>query len=75
MHKLNPKIDRISWNPIGFKENEEYKIQSVSTAGDKVLFAKAMELIDTDCNKTVVCSIEFLLALLTVRGGQYPWNI
>jgi len=25
--------------------------------------------------KSVVCSIEFLLAVMTVRGGQYPWNI
>jgi hypothetical protein len=25
--------------------------------------------------KSVVCSVEFLLAIMTVRGGQYPWSI
>lgn len=25
--------------------------------------------------KHVVCSLEFLLAIMTVRGGQYPWTL
>jgi hypothetical protein len=74
---LNEKVEKISWNPIGFKENEEYKVKSVSTLGDEGLAEIASDLMNSEepIRKSVVCSIEFLLAILTVRGGQYPWNI
>lgn len=77
LHKLNEKVERISWNPVGFKENEEYKVKSISTLGDEGLAEIATDLMNSEepIRKSVVCSIEFLLAILTVRGGQYPWNI
>jgi hypothetical protein len=34
LHKLNEKVEKVNWTPLGFKENEEYKVQSVSTFGD-----------------------------------------
>jgi len=33
LHKLNEKVERVNWNPLGFKENEEYKVHSISTLG------------------------------------------
>ena len=37
LHRLNEKIERVSWNPLGFKENEEYKVQSIKTMDDEYL--------------------------------------
>lgn len=34
LHRLNERIERVSWNPLGFKENEEYKVEPVKTLQD-----------------------------------------
>jgi hypothetical protein len=77
LHKLNEKVERIAWNPVGFKENEEYKVRTVKTLDDGTLKDIALGLMNSEepIRKTLVCSIEFLLAILTVRGGQYPFAI
>jgi hypothetical protein len=52
-------------------------VRSVSTLGDAGLAEIATDLMNSEepIRKSVVGSIEFILAILTVRGGQYPWNI
>ena len=40
-HKLNEKVERVNWNPLEFKENGEYKVQTVQTLGDSVLAGRA----------------------------------
>lgn len=59
LHKLNEKVERVSWNPLGFKENEEYKVESVSTMGDEKLADIAYNLITSKqpIKKSLVCSI------------------
>jgi len=49
----------------------------VSTLGDAGLAEIATDLMNSEepIRKSVVGSIEFILAILPVRGGQYPWNI
>jgi hypothetical protein len=48
LHRLNEKVERISWNPVGFKENEEYKVKSVSTLGDEGLAEIASDLMNSE---------------------------
>jgi hypothetical protein len=45
--------------------------------GDAGLAEIATDLMNSEepIRKSVVGSIEFILAILTVRGVQYPWNI
>ena len=35
---MNQKVEKISWNPTGFKENEAYKINHASTENDRILY-------------------------------------
>ena len=59
LHKLNEKVERVNWNPLGFKENDEYKVRTVQTLGDSVLAGKAAEFMDSEepiKKKSVVCS-------------------
>lgn len=46
LRKLNEKVERISWNPVGFKENEEYKILPARTLEQVILKRKAIELMN-----------------------------
>ena len=59
LHRLNEKVEKITWNPVGFKENEEYKVKSVSTLSDPVLAEIATDLMNSEepIRKSVVCSI------------------
>ena len=56
---MNEKVEKISWNPIGIKENEEYKLKSVSTLSDSGLAEIAQNLMnsETPIRKSVVCSM------------------
>ena len=58
LHKLNEKVDRVSWNPLGFKENQEYKVNPVSTTEDEELMDQATDLVNSEepIRKSVVCS-------------------
>ena len=44
---------------------------------DKGLEQTAIDLVNAEepIRKSVVCSSEFLMAIMTVRGGQFPWSI
>lgn len=71
-------MERISWKAIGFKENKTYNIKSVSTSKDKFLNKIAAHIVNSEQETKkvkIICSIEFLLALMTVRGSIYPWAI
>jgi len=46
IHKLNEKVEKVSWNPLGFKENEEYKLVGVKTQDDPVLLDILSDLIN-----------------------------
>ena len=46
LHKLNEKVEKVNWNPVGFKLNEEYKVQTISTLGDEFLSEKATEFME-----------------------------
>lgn len=35
LHHLEPKVERISWQTVKFKENKPYEVESVSTGNDK----------------------------------------
>ena len=61
-------------------KNEDYKIQQSKTLKDGFLKNKAIELMNGEDEKAkkrkhVVCSLPFLLAIMTVRGGQFPWTL
>ena len=50
----------------------------MKTEDDSYLINIGSSLFENEAAKdkiNVVCSSEFLLALMTVRGGQYPWAI
>lgn len=40
-------MERISWNPVGFKENSEYKVNGVSTLADGELAQIASGLMNS----------------------------
>lgn len=53
-------------------------MRGVKTLDDRTLSDIVSDIMNSEeplLRKTIVCSIEFLLAILTVRGGQYPWAI
>ena len=74
LKELNPVVERISWNPVGIKEHKEYKPKKVSTMEDPYLAEIAADLMNSEepIRKSIVCSIEFLLAILTVGADSTP---
>lgn len=73
---MNPQVERISWKATGFKENKAYEIESASTIKDQFFNRIAAYLSEQSSDKTrIICSPEFLFALMTVRASIYPWTI
>lgn len=58
LHRLNEKVERINWNPTGFKENEEYKINPSKTLKQPFLKNMAIDLMNSEepIRKSVICS-------------------
>lgn len=73
---VNPAVDRIHWEETRFKENKVYTVDPIKTADDEVLTEIAGNLLEESNERlNIICHPTFLLALLTVRAGVYPWNI
>jgi hypothetical protein len=47
LHRLNEKVEKISWNPVGFQEKEEYIITPATTLQDTFFRLKAVELMES----------------------------
>ena len=53
---------------------------AIKTEKDAFLRKKTTEIYNAESEtiknrKHVICSLEFLLAIMTVRGGQIPWTL